>query len=121
MVPHTFGRNLKWNPLIHYEGDYSDNGFWRNIHHFNYTFLRNSFRTALLNELEANNGPSFKKMKARCYKEHKNGFYIYAKPNKCAPSTVLKYIGAILNALSTPLSIRLYIISLLRELGFLLY
>ena len=96
MVLHTFGRELKWNPHIHClisEGGYSDNGFWRNVHHFNYAFLRNSFRTALLNELEAKIGPSFKKQKARCYKEHKDGFYVYAKPNKCDPSTVLKYIG----------------------------
>ncbi|MCI8725750.1 MAG: transposase [Hungatella sp.] len=97
MVLHTFGRDLKWNPhIIHClisEGGYSDNGFWRNIKHFNYTFLRNAFRTALLNEMEARLGPSFKKVKARCYREHKDGFYIYAKPNKCAPKTAIKYIG----------------------------
>lgn len=38
-------------------------------------------------------GPSFKKIKASCYKEHKHGFYVYAKPNKCDPETVTKYIG----------------------------
>lgn len=96
MVLHTFGRDLKWNPHIHClisEGGYSDNGFWRNIYHFNYTFLRNAFRTALLNELEHRIAPSFKKIKARCYREHKDGFYVYAKPNKCDPKTVIKYIG----------------------------
>ena len=96
MVLHTFGRNLKWNPHIHClisEGGYSDNGFWRNIHHFNYTFLRNAFRTALLNEMEHRIGPSFKTVKARCYREHKEGFYVYVKPNKCDPKTVIKYIG----------------------------
>jgi hypothetical protein len=46
------------------EGGFSDDGFWRKMDHFNYTYLRNSFRTALLNELEAKNGPSFKKVKA---------------------------------------------------------
>ena len=96
MVLHTFGRDLKWNPHIHClisEGGYSDNGFWRNIHHFNYTFLRNAFRTALLNEMETKIDPSFKKVKSLCYKEHKEGFYVYAKPNKCDPKTVVKYIG----------------------------
>ena len=95
-VLHTFGRPLEWNPHIHClisEGGYSDNGFWRNIHHFNYTFLRNSFRTALLNEMEPLIGPSFKKVKALCYKEHKEGFYVYANPNNCDPKTVVKYIG----------------------------
>ena len=96
MVLHTFGRDLKWNPHIHClisEGGYSDNGFWRNIKHFNYTYLRNAFRTALLNEMEAKIGSSFKKIKSRCYREHKEGFYVHAKPNKCNPNTVVKYIG----------------------------
>ena len=96
MVLHTFGRDLKWNPHIHClisEGGYSDDGFWRNINHFNYTYLRNAFRTALLNELELHIGKSFKKVKAKCYEEHKQGFYVYAKPNKCNPKTVVKYIG----------------------------
>ena len=96
MVLHTFGRDLKWNPHIHClisEGGYSDNGSWRNVNHFNYTYLRNAFRTALLNEMEHMVGRSFKKVKARCYREHKEGFYVYAKPNRCDPRTVVKYIG----------------------------
>ena len=96
MVLHTFGRDLKWNPHIHClisEGGYSDDGFWRNVKHFNYTFLRNAFRTALLNEMEAKIGPAFKKVKSACYKDHKEGFYVYAKPNKCDPKVVTKYIG----------------------------
>ena len=32
-------------------------------------------------------------MKARCYREHKDGFYVYAKPNNCDPKTAIKYIG----------------------------
>ena len=96
IVLHTFGRDLKWNPHIHClisEGGYSDDGFWRHITHFNYTYLRNAFRTALLNEMESRLGSSFKKVKALCYSEHKRGFYVYAKPNKCDPKTVVKYIG----------------------------
>ena len=81
MLLHTFGRDLKWNPHIHcliFEGGYSDDGFWRHITHFNYTYLRNAFHTALLNEMERRLGPSFKKLKALCYSEHKQGFYVYA-------------------------------------------
>lgn len=99
MVLHTFGRNLKWNLHIHClisEGGYSDDGLWRNVKYFNYNFLRNAFRAALLNEMEAKLGPSFKKMKSACYKEHKHGFYVYAKPNKCNPKVVTKYIGSYL-------------------------
>ncbi|MDD3361763.1 MAG: transposase [Hespellia sp.] len=36
---------------------------------------------------------SFKKVKSSVYSNHKNGFYVYAKPNKCAPDKVIKYIG----------------------------
>ena len=96
MVLHTFGRDLKWNPHIHClisEGGYSDDGFWRNVKHFDYTFLRNAFRTALLNEMESKIGSNFKKVKAKCYREHQQGFYVYAKPNLCDPRIVVKYIG----------------------------
>ena len=96
MVLHTFGRDLKWNPHIHClisEGGYSDDGFWRNVKHFDYTFLRNAFRTALLNEMESKIGSSFKKVKAKCYREHQQGFYVYANPNLCDPRIVVKYIG----------------------------
>ena len=96
LVLHTFGRDLKWNPHIHCllsEGGYSNDGFWRNVHHFDYTYLRNAFRTALLDEMESRIGSSFKKVKALCYKDHQDGFYVYAKPNHCDPKAVAKYIG----------------------------
>lgn len=96
MVLHTFGRDLKWNPHIHClisEGGYSDDGFWRNVKHLDYTYLRKAFRTALLNELESRIGPSFKKVKSKCYSDTPEGFYVHAKPNRCDPKTVVKYIG----------------------------
>lgn len=105
MVLHTFGRDLKWNPHIHClisEGGYSDDGFWRPVHHFNYTYLRNAFRTALLDEMGRRLGSSFKKVKSQCYTNHKEGFYVYAKPNKCDPETVLKYIGRYLDGQLLP-------------------
>lgn len=95
-VLHTFGRPLEWNPHIHClitEGGFSDDGFWRVIKHFNYTLLRRSFQTALLNEMEKRIGPSFKKTKAHIYKKDTNGFYVFAKPNLCDTKTVVKYIS----------------------------
>lgn len=95
-VLHTFGRPLEWNPHIHClisEGGFSDDGFWRNVKHFNYTYLRKAFQTALLNELEKQIGPSFKKVKAAIYKKDKNGFYVYAKPTLTDPSAVSQYIS----------------------------
>ena len=95
-VLHTFGRDLKWNPHIHClisEGGIGNSGKWQHKTHFNYTYLRNAFRTVLLNLLENRIGSSFKETKSKCYREHKEGFYVYAKPNKCDPKAVAKYIG----------------------------
>jgi len=95
-VLHSFGRPLEWNPHIHClitEGGFSDDGFWRTVKHFNYTLLRKSFQTALLGEMEKSIGPSFKKVKAHIYQKDTNGFYVYAKPNLCDTTTVIKYIS----------------------------
>jgi len=95
-VLHTFGRPLEWNPHIHClltEGGFSDDGFWRNVKYFNYTYLRKAFQTTLLNEMEKKIGPSFKKTKASIYRKDKEGFYVYAKPNLCDSDTVIKYIS----------------------------
>ena len=81
------------HPLSHSEGGYSDDGCWRHVKYFDYNYLRNAFRTALLNEMEDKIGPSFKKVKAKCYRQHEHGFYVYAKPNLCDPKVVAKYIG----------------------------
>ena len=53
-VLHSFGRDLKWNPHIHClvpEGGVGSSLLWRHKKHFNYKLLRDSFQTALLNEL----------------------------------------------------------------------
>lgn len=95
-VLHTFGRDLKWNPHIHClisEGGIGNSLSWRRKSHFNYIFLRNAFQTALLDELHSRIGDSFKKVKASIYANKKNGFYVYAKPQKCEPKHVIKYIG----------------------------
>ena len=95
-VLHTFGRSLQWNPHIHYlvsEGGSGNSFAWRKVNHFNYKLLRDSFCTALLNEMQSHIGPSFKPVKARIYREHKNGFYVYAKPSQCDPKTISQYIG----------------------------
>lgn len=43
-------------------------------------------------------GPSFKKVKPECYTEHKQGFCVYAKPNKCNPTIITEYIGRYLGS-----------------------
>lgn len=95
-VLHTFGRPLNWNPHIHClisEGGTGTITPWRKVSHFNFTFLRNAFCTALLNELYNLLGSSFKKTKSFIYKQCKNGFYVYAKSNKYEPNIITSYIG----------------------------
>ena len=95
-VLHTFGRDLKWNPHIHClvsEGGIGKSLRWRQKKHFNYNLLRDSFQTALLNELHSRIGVSFKKIKSSIYADYKNGFYVRVMPNQCKPSQVFKYIG----------------------------
>ena len=96
LVLHTFGRDLKWNPHIHCllsEGGLGKSSLWRNVTHFNYVFMRNAFQTALLHELCRKLPDSFKQTASAVYRNHNNGFYVYAKPNRCDPSKVIKYIG----------------------------
>ena len=95
-VLHTFGRSLQWNPHIHClitEGATGNKTGWRVFKHFSYTYLRNAFCTALLNEMHKRLGPSFKKTKAFIYKYCLEGFYVYAKPNQCNPKQIAKYMG----------------------------
>ncbi|MDA3845697.1 MAG: transposase [Vallitaleaceae bacterium] len=95
-VLHTFGRSINWNPHVHClvsEGGSGNNIPWRKVFHFNFNFLRIAFRTALLNELLKHLGPSFKKTISFMYKQCKDGFYVYANPDKCEPNTIAAYVG----------------------------
>ena len=95
-VLHTFGRDLKWNPHIHAlisEGGAGTITPWRVVKHFNYTFLRNSFRKVLLEQLTLKIRPSFRKIKNEMYSKHADGFYVRAKSNPCTPDITIKYIS----------------------------
>lgn len=95
-VLHTFGRDLKWNPHIHClisEGGLADNGEWKKLDYFNYKYLRDAFQTVLLNLMHSSIGDPFKKFKSASHRNHKNGFYVYARKNQCNPRNVVKYIG----------------------------
>lgn len=94
-VLHTFGRDLKWNPHIHAlisEGGVGNITTWRIVKHFNYHFLRNSFRKVLLELMEKNIGPSFRKTKNQMYTLHSEGFYVRAMPNPCPADKAITYV-----------------------------
>ena len=79
---HTFGRDLKWNPHIHIliaELKLCSNGLISKFEYFDFNALSKRFQTILLNLLEKEIGKDFKKEKADSYKNHPNGFYVYAE------------------------------------------
>ena len=79
---HTFGRDLKWNPHIHVliaEIELCSNGLIRKHEYFDFDALSKRFQKILLDLLEKEIGPSFKIEKAKSYKNHQNGFYVYAE------------------------------------------
>lgn len=57
-----------------------------------------------LTKWKPKSAPPSKKAKAACYREHKEGFYVYARPNRCDPKTVVNYIGRYLGrpVIATP-------------------
>ena len=52
-----------------------------------------TFRKVLLEKLTLRLGSSFRRMKNDIYKNHADGFYVRAKPNRCTPSITIKYIS----------------------------
>lgn len=85
-VLHTYGRNLKWNPHIHIlitEGGLTNKTMkFKSYSHFNYQSLRKTFQKILLDKLYDCIGSSFYSLKCKLYKEHRNGFYVYAHPKQ---------------------------------------
>jgi len=79
---HTFGRDLKWNPHIHVliaELKLSDNGLISKFEYFDFNALSLRFQKNLLDLLYKELGSSFKSVMNECYKNHRNGFYVYAE------------------------------------------
>lgn len=85
-VLHTYGRDLKWNPHIHVlitEGGLTNKLMkFKKYTHFNYESLRKTFQKILLDKLYNHIGSSFYKIKCRLYRQHNNGFYVYAHPKQ---------------------------------------
>jgi hypothetical protein len=102
---HTFGRDLKWNPHIHMlctEGGAGNIEVFRIIKHINFKALRYRWQKLLLEflsiHLPSYELPKFKKIKNEIYKEYKNGFYVYAKPDNISSirqtiNYVVRYTG----------------------------
>jgi hypothetical protein len=101
-VLHTFGRDLKWNPHIHMiltEGAIGNHTAWLDFKHINYESLRHSWQYVLLKLLLKHMPtPEFKAVVDTLYKQHDNGFYVRAMPNKNMNNNgianyIVRYIG----------------------------
>lgn len=90
MVLHTFGRDLKWNPHIHVlltEGGMTEQGNYKHVKYINYERLRKSFMKVLFDYLSEHidifgGKDKFYTLKNKIYKNHQNGFYVYAPQPK---------------------------------------
>lgn len=110
MVLHTFGRDLKWNPHIHVlltEGGMTDQGSYKKIKYINYEQLRKSFMKELFDELSLHinvfgNKTTFYRVKHKSYRNHTNGFYVYAPPNKSKQSGQKQIINYMLRYTGRP-------------------
>jgi hypothetical protein len=92
---HTFGRDLKWNPHIHMlvtEGAVGKFTTWRHFKHIPYIMLRRKWQATLLFLLSKAKIPDFKQLKNLLFKNHKDGFYVYAKPNSLSKKQTVNYI-----------------------------
>jgi len=85
-VLHTFGRDLKFNPHIHIlitEGGIdSRTDKFKCEKYFNYHLLRKSFQKIILDELHSIIGKKFFPLKNKLFSTYKDGFYVYAPPQK---------------------------------------
>jgi hypothetical protein len=94
---HTFGRDLKWNPHIHVlfaEAILGNTIVYRPLNFLPFKMLRDRFQTTLLFMLEQILGKEkFRPLKNQIYREAKNGFYVYAKPDSCKDiKATVKYV-----------------------------
>ncbi len=80
---HTFGRNLQWNPHIHClipELIYSTKkDKIKRFHHFHFKKLRKTFQFELIRLMQEAGAFKDYSQKNKLYKDHPNGFYVYAK------------------------------------------
>lgn len=90
MVLHTFGRDLKWNPHIHVlltEGGMTNLGTYKKVNYLDYKQLRRSFMKQLFDSLSKfvhvfGGKHEFYQLKHKSYKNHNDGFYVFAPPQK---------------------------------------
>jgi ribosomal protein S27E len=97
-VLHPYGKNLDLNPHVHVlatEGGLTGKGEWVPVSFLEYNALRRIWQYQLLTMVKRALPKTWENSRLidRLFKEHKEGFYVYAKRRVTKPRSIAKYIG----------------------------
>ena len=97
-VLHPYGKNLDLNPHVHVlatEGGLTKKGEWVPVSFLEYTALRRIWQYQLLTMIKRALPKTWENSSLidRLFKEHSQGFYVYAKRRVSKPRGIARYIG----------------------------
>jgi adenylate kinase family enzyme len=97
-VLHPYGKNLDLNPHVHVlatEGGLTRKGEWVPVSFLEYGALRRVWQYQLLTMIKRQMPKTWENSHLidRLFKEHKEGFYVYAKRRVTKPKNIARYIG----------------------------
>jgi hypothetical protein len=97
-VLHFFGKDLKLNPHVHVlvtEGGLNCKGEWVPVTFFEYGALRRTWQYHLLKAVKRRlpNSPETSVFIDRLFKDHKEGFYVFAKRRVTSPRGIARYVA----------------------------
>lgn len=97
---HTFGARAQFNPHVHMMvtmGGMKENGEWKTYDYLPFTMLRKQWQTVVLKilreKLDGGEKKRIQPLLQSAWKDHENGFYIYAPKQKGNVREQLRYIG----------------------------
>jgi hypothetical protein len=97
-VLHPFGKDLKLNPHVHVlvtEGGLNGEGEWVPITFFEYGSLRRIWQYQLLKAVKRRlpNSPENSVLIDRLFRDHKEGFYVFAKRRVTSAKGIARYVA----------------------------
>lgn len=97
-VLHPFGKDLKLNPYVHVlvtEGGLNCKGEWVPVTFFEYGALRRIWLYQLLKAVKRRlpNSPENSVLIDRLFKDHEEGFYVFAKRRVTSPRGIARYVA----------------------------
>ena len=94
-VLHPFGKDLKLNPHVHVLVRLNGVGEWVPVTFFEYGSLRRIWQYQLLKAVKRRlpNSPANSVLIDRLFKDHKEGFYVFAKRRVTSPRGIARYVA----------------------------